>query len=127
MIEIYVNHTYLIKHKHNSSSNIISVTILFKTEKTFYVRWNCGENSHNTWEYKYFINNDYNLIEDISEYLNNDEVNKLVNNINITPKSAQKCALCSGNGYIIDSKSTAGRTPCPACGGYIRTTTVTNL
>lgn len=80
MIEIYINHTYLIKHKNHTSSPIQSVTILFKTEKTFYVKWNCGENSYHTWEYRNFINNDYNLIEDISEYLNNNEVNKLINN-----------------------------------------------
>jgi hypothetical protein len=105
----------------------MSVTILFKTEKTFYVRWNCGENSHNTWEYKNFINNDYNLIEDITNYILISDYDKIINGKDFSPKSGEKCALCSGNGYIIDNKSTAGRTPCPACNGYIRTTTVTNL
>lgn len=102
-----VNSTYLIR----SHDCIISITILMSTEKAYYIRWNSGVNSNDTWELKTKMINNYSLVEDITEQMNN--------KIQPTHRYAKDdlCPVCYGMGTVPDTNNTAGKVSCPLCQG----------
>ena len=78
------------------------------TEKAYHVRWN--DNESNTWEQKKVMDRNYNMIEDITNYMINDKLES------VKTKLIQ-CPICHGFGTVPDEKSTAATIPCPLCHG----------
>jgi len=115
---IELNHTYLVRYKH--SDLISSITVLIITDKAFYLRWNRGDRSTDTWELKDKIYNEYSLVEDISDFVVNEKNNWSIADkktiLDVETKLVQ-CQICHGMGTVPDSKSTAGNTVCPLCYG----------
>lgn len=102
-----LNHYYLVKRTHHSP--IFLAKILFVTGKAFYIQWN---NDACTWEdRKEFL--EYVVVEDITTVA--DKIpfqNKKESKIEY-----ESCGYCSGTGYVLDDKQTAGSKPCPVCFG----------
>jgi len=109
-----LNNTYLVKY--GSSASISSVTILLITDKTYYVQWNCGMNSNTTWELKKRFDMDYNMIENITDYMTHESLAMNPSSRNVIVKRIS-CPSCYGSGVIPDTSSTAGDKLCPQCFG----------
>jgi hypothetical protein len=110
---IELNHTYLIRYK--LSDLISSITVLMITDKAYYLRWNRGERSNDTWELKDVLYDDYSLVEDISDFVVNDNF-ETGKTLEVQTKLVQ-CHVCKGFGTVPDSNSTAGNKMCPLCFG----------
>lgn len=114
---IELNHTYLLRYKY--SDLISSITVLIITDKAYYLRWNRGDRSTDTWELKEKLYDDYSLVEDISDFIVKENNNWLDNpgtTLDVKTKLVQ-CYVCKGFGTIPDSNSTAGNKMCPLCFG----------
>jgi hypothetical protein len=110
--------TYLIRF--GSSDTIHSITILIATEKAYFIRWNRGIESQDTWELKSILEKNYLMVEDITEKMNCDYA-KIPKNLNLLKPTFQTskeiCPICHGMGTVPDTSSTAGRISCPLCQG----------
>jgi len=102
-------HTYLIKYGISRHSAVHSITVLTITDKAYQLRWN---NNNITWDLKERIYDDYDLVEDITDYPVYQEPIKL----RFTTKYVT-CTVCSGMGSVRDFNSTAGTKLCPLCQG----------
>lgn len=120
MENLKVNSTYLIKL--GSCDSINSITILMSTEKAYYIRWNSGINSNDTWELKSKMTKIYSLIEDITEQMNK----TISNNTQPTHRYTKDdlCPVCYGMGTVPDTNNTAGIVSCPLCQGNRFLTTI---
>lgn len=112
MEELKLNHTYLLQF--GSGDTLSNVTILLITDKAYHVQWNIDIESNTTWEQKRVFNNNYNMIEDISDFVI--EKNVVENTLHVKTKLIE-CYVCKGFGTIPDDKSTTGTTTCPRCFG----------
>lgn len=122
------NHTYLIRYV-SSSGSLSSVTILLVTEKAYHICWNNGLNSTNTWELISKINCEYDVIEDITNKINDIDSQKLppykidgnvlqrINKLSQYLDNAPICSKCNGEGFVPDINSTSGQKVCPFCYG----------
>lgn len=117
------NHTYLIKHV-SSYGSLISITILLVTEKAYHICWNNGLSSSNTWELIDKIKYEYDLIEDITELVNDttkynfDDL--VLSRVDVLSKyflNPIPCPTCNGDGLVLDNASTSGYKQCPTCFG----------
>ena len=102
--------TYLIRFC--NSDTIFSITILISTEKAYFIRWNLGRDSNNTWELKTVMDKRYSLLENITEKFNtklNDDSESFI--------ELRSCPICNGIGTVPDSSSTLGYIKCPCCYG----------
>lgn len=111
MNELLLNHTYLLKYGYYILS---SVTVLNITNKAYFLRWNRGLNSVDTWEEKEYIHNKYDVIEDVSDFVQNKNCD--VKYITAKTKWIQ-CPVCDGTGSIPNQESTSGFITCPNCFG----------
>jgi hypothetical protein len=108
-----LNHSYLIN---KYTRTFLSVTILLITDKAYHVRWNNGMNSSSTsWESKEILN-EYNIVEDITEFMNHENLAMNPSSRNVIIKRIL-CPGCYGSGVIPDTSSTAGNKLCPQCLG----------
>jgi len=105
-LNLELNHTYLLQF--GSSDAISSVTILIVTDKAYYVRWNRGHESNDTWELKSKMYRNYIIIEDISDVMKDIKFKTL----NVT-----NCPECLGKGWFPDDQTTGGRKTCTNCWG----------
>jgi formylmethanofuran dehydrogenase subunit E len=118
-----LNHVYLLKYL----EIILSAKILVITEKAYYIVWNHNSNPRYEWLLKHVINTDWEVVEDISKFMNvlpspvketGDSINAMANyqHRNIL------CENCGGNGMIADDKVSSGFKLCPKCfgGKYVR-------
>ena len=110
MEELKLNHTYLLKF--GIGELLFSATILVVTDKAYHVQWNNGLESNKDWKLKDIMNRNYNMIEDISDFMIKDE--KFIEN---AKTKFMTCPICHGMGTVPDDKSTAGTTTCPLCHG----------
>ena len=113
-IKLEQGKTYLFKY--GSSHTLSSVTVLMVSEKGYYLRWNSGLNSSESWELKTHIDNNYWLIEDITDLIDNNKNRVNTEYYNIVAKAVQ-CRVCNGMGVVPDKDSTAGTKLCPCCLG----------
>lgn len=122
--------TYLLKY--GTSHTLSSVTVLMVSEKGYYLRWNSGINSSESWELKTHIDNNHWLIEDITDLMEKKSTSELTNNneektdwkkylasdpIYKTALKAVQCPVCGGMGVVSDEDSTVGTKLCPRCFG----------
>lgn len=119
-MEIQLNHTYLLRYKFLDS--LSSVTILNITDKAYNLRWNRGLESYDTWETKEHIHDNYKVIEDISDFVQNNTIsNQTTTDYNVSPHNVKikwiQCPNCGGSGSVPDNQSTAGCILCPVCSG----------
>jgi DnaJ-class molecular chaperone len=122
MKELLLNHTYLLKYGY--SDILSSVTVLNITNKAYSLRWNRGLESNDTWEEKEYIHNKYNIVEDISDFVINNNIpyqttTDFVNMNNILKVKTKwiQCPNCGGNGSVPNHETTAGFVTCPICLG----------
>jgi hypothetical protein len=124
--DLQLNHTYLIRY--GLSDIVSSVTILLITDKAYHIRWNRGLQSNDTWELKELLNRNYNMVEDISDFIlgnlqttTGKELIMEVKTKNVT------CYICHGLGTIPDPGSTGGTKVCPRCLGAKMTPEVSEI
>jgi len=110
-LNLELDHTYLLQF--GSSDIIHSITVLVITDKAYHIRWNRGMESNDTWELKDKLYRNYNVVEDISDFV---VENKQDNALHVETTLVQ-CHICHGIGTVPDPKSTAGHTSCPLCYG----------
>lgn len=105
------NHTYVVKY--GSSDIVKSLTVQLITNKAYLVQWNEGD-VRKSWEIKDDFHKKWEIIEDVSDFLpiENQPEKVLEVQTELVP-----CYICHGEGTIPDTKSTAGKTTCPACTG----------
>lgn len=112
MEELKLKHTYLLQF---GSGDILSkVKILLITDKAYHIQWNIGMENNTTWEQKKVFNNNYNMIEDISDFVT--EKTEVEDTLHVKIKLVQ-CHICKGFGTIPDDSITSGVTTCPLCLG----------
>lgn len=109
MEELELNHTYLFQF--GTGDDVSSVTILMITDKAYQVQWNRSIETNTTWEQKRVFDRNYNMIEDISNFI----VEK--NDITNVKTKFITCPVCKGFGTIPDEKTTGGTSSCPLCYG----------
>lgn len=107
MEELKKNRTYLLQF--GSGDTLSSITILMVTDKAYHVQWN-NDSKNTTWEQKKVFNKNYNMVEDITNHMIND-------NLQSVKTKLIQCPICHGFGTVPDEKSTAGTIPCPLCHG----------
>lgn len=110
-LKLELDHTYLLQF--GSSDIIHSITVLTITDKACHIRWNRGMESNSTWELKDVLYRNYNVVEDISDFV---AENKQENVLQVETTLVQ-CHVCKGMGTIPDPNSTAGTKECPLCFG----------
>lgn len=111
--------SYLVKNK--LDSHIDAITIRVATKKGYQIFWHGGGIS---WELKESFDERYTLIEDISDYIPQENTKRGMppspipkeTNVEYMTEFVQ-CYVCHGEGTIPDTKSTAGKTVCPYCLG----------
>lgn len=108
-----INNTYLVKR----FSNISSVTIINITNKAYKILWNADlnkEKNNFTWELINEFHRDYDILENISDFIsvNTQKENFLNIEIELIP-----CPTCNGSGSVFDFTSTTGSKTCPNCFG----------
>ena len=104
-------HTYLLAcgmHKVFTQETLFSVTILEITERAFHIRWNTGLTSNDTWELKDHFDDGYQLIEDISKFMDVNIEKTFYCVTKLVP-----CPSCGDSGSVGDNFSTAGTKLCP--------------
>jgi len=111
-----VDHTYLIRF--GTQHTLLSITVLMVTETAYHIQWNTND-VHSTWELKDKLGERYNVVEDITSLMAVKSVKQgeMVKPITMVSSKLVNCYVCRGIGTVPDSKSTAGRTTCPACNG----------
>ena len=105
MKDLKINRTYLIKTM--SGKTLFSITILLITETSYYLRWNNGLNSNNTWNIKNDMCYEFILVEDITNFIMDNSSKEIFIN----------CIHCNGMGIVLDNYSTSGSKICPYCYG----------
>lgn len=124
--DLQLNHTYLIRY--GLSDIVSSVTILMITDKAYHVRWNRGLNSNDNWELKEILNRNYNMVEDISDFvLDNLQTTTGKEPILEVRTKNITCYICHGLGTVPDPNSTSGVKICPRCLGAKMTPEVTEI
>ena len=106
-LKLELNHTYLLRYK--NTDIISSATVLLITDKAYRIRWNRGMESNDTWELKSSMYDDYSIVEDISDFIQE--------NVLQVETTLVQCHICKGFGYVPDPDSTAGTKSCPLCYG----------
>lgn len=96
-------HTYLIRLV-NGRLKLTSITILLVTNTAFYVRWNNGLESTDTWESTTRLQEEYSFIEDITDFM----------------AETKPCPNCNGTGIVLDYTSSSNTKVCPHCWGTKR-------
>lgn len=119
-LNLELNHTYLLQF--GSSDILSSVTVLMITDKAYYLRWNHGVRSNDTWELKDKMYRNYNVIEDISDVMKDVELKTL--NVETTWKD---CPECLGKGWFPDDQTTGGRKTCTNCWGSGKVIDIVNI
>ena len=115
-LNLELNHTYLLRY--GRGYTISSATVLMITDKAYRIRWNNGLNTTDTWELKSYIDSQYSIVEDVSDYMKSEEVKK--------PKTLyydtiwKDCPECQGNGWILCNESTSRKKTCTLCCGSKR-------
>ena len=104
-------HTYLIRLV-DGRMKLTSITILLVTNTAFYVRWNKGLESTDTWESTSKFSEEYSIVEDITEYITD-----FMDETQTRTYSIKECPRCNGIGTILDKNSTSGVKTCPVCFG----------
>lgn len=126
--DMQLNHTYLIRF--GLSDIVSSITILLITDKAYHIRWNRGLDSNETWELKDILNRNYNLVEDISDFVINNEPDWTIKSrpsvLDVKTKLVT-CYICHGMGTVPDPNSTGGTKVCPRCLGAKMTPEVTEI
>lgn len=119
--KLELDHTYLIQF--GQSDTAASITVLIITEKAYRIRWNV-DNKSTTWELKNFFHRNWNIIEDISDFVATENTKQgtppapIPTGTHIEYQTEfTQCYVCHGEGTIPDPKSTAGKTVCPYCLG----------
>lgn len=130
MMKIELNHTYLVEYKHGSV--LSSVTILRVSDKAYNVRWNV-DSPNTQWYMKKKFEQDYTLVEDITELMN--EIPLVQPDLQlkidfpelkyapdyVSPKSTTEwevCPHCGGTGQIpSDGMTSIMYQTCPLCNG----------
>lgn len=109
-LNLELNHTYLLQF--GSGDTVSSATVLMKTDKAYLIRWNHGLNGNDTWELKERMDRYYTVVEDISDYVKDDESQIL--KIKTTWKV---CPECNGKGWFAHNETTGGQKTCTLCWG----------
>jgi len=109
--------SYLIKF--GQADGLYSITVLLITEKAYFIRWNNGLDTHDKWEEKKVFCRNYNVVEDISDIMQEQEVKDILNKSGLPHIETKMvlCNFCGGLGTVPDSHSTAGNQICPKCLG----------
>lgn len=120
-------HTYLIGEMHSINPKISSIIILIITDKAYYICWNQGLESYNTWKLKNDLDEKYYIIEDVSDFIEATNRNitsfklSMDNKTNVSQSNVKtklvQCHVCKGFGTIPDNTSTTGNKICPLCLG----------
>lgn len=111
--------SYLVKNKFDN--HIHAITIHAVTKKGYQIFWHNGGTS---WELKDNFDKNHELIEDISDYIPQENTKRGMppspipkeTNVEYVTDFTQ-CYVCHGEGTVPDPKSTAGKTVCPYCQG----------
>lgn len=122
MKDLKLNHTYLLQF--GSGDVLSSITILMITDKAYHIQWN-NDDKNSTWEQKKVFNRNYNVVEDITDFMKDELKENLMEYTNEVKKKLIEyskrnlitCPICHGMGTVPDEKSTAGTTTCPLCNG----------
>jgi len=110
-LNLELNHTYLLRY--GCTDTLHSITVLLISDKAYKVRWN-GSGAE-CWELKRRMDSDYTLVEDISDFVANEQKEQpLVYNITTT---LVQCPSCGGTGNVQDFGNTSGTKLCPRCLG----------
>ena len=96
MEELKLNHTYLFQF--GTGDILSSITILIITEKAYHLQRNNGLESSTNWEQKSVFDRNYNVVEDITNFV----VEK--NDITNVKTKFITCPVCKGFGTIPDEK-----------------------
>lgn len=123
-LNLELNHTYLMQYGRGYS--ISSATILMITDKAYRIRWNNGLNSTDTWELKTYMDSQYSIVEDVSDFMESEKINKF-NEILHSKIQWKTCPNCNGKGTLIDTSSTAGSKICIECSGTGKILDVVNI
>jgi hypothetical protein len=113
-MNLELNHTYLLQFR--ISDILSSVTILLVTEKAYRIRWNIGKISNDTWELKKKIDDNYSMVEDVTDQLKDNTLHEVITKLNVET-TWKNCPDCDGFGWIEDSNSTSGQRICSHCWG----------
>jgi hypothetical protein len=106
--------TYLIKY--GSGSTILHVTVLMVTDKAYQFRYETGSTA---WVEKNEFERDYNVVENISDFMVKEEIKK--GDLPFTfATEYETCPICHGTGQVPNAETTAAFTTCPLCQGNKR-------
>jgi len=112
MKDLIKGHTYLIRSV-SSRLKLSSITILLATNTAFYVRWNNGLESTDTWEFTTRFQEEYCFVEDITYFMFETQTQ--------TQTYATKpCSNCNETGIVLDYTSSSNTKVCPHCWGTKR-------
>ncbi len=116
MKDLKENQSYLIKR--TSSSSLISITVMKKTEKAYLIRWNNHPNYDAfTWEEIDHMQDTYKVVEIITDVQTNLYDQIKFNQKNQTRMEFEVCKTCMGTGNVEDRNSTSMTKTCIICWG----------
>jgi len=106
--------TYLVKY--GSSGSMSQVTVLMVTDKAYQFKYESGTTG---WVEKREFERDYNIIENISDFIVK-EVQKNFDNTFTFATEYETCPVCHGTGQVPNVQTTAAFVTCPLCQGNKR-------
>jgi hypothetical protein len=110
--------TYLVKY--GSSGSISQITILMITDKAYQFKYESGNTA---WVEKREFERDYNIIENISDFVVKEPQKNFDGTITFAESIAteyETCPVCHGTGIVPNAQTTAAFVTCPLCQGNRR-------
>lgn len=110
--------TYLIKY--GSSGSMSQIIVLMVTDKAYQFKYESGTTG---WVEKREFERDYNIIENISDFITQEVQKNFDNTFTFTESVAteyETCPVCHGTGQVPNTQTTAAFVTCPLCQGNKR-------